>query len=398
MTRDELLQAAGFNLLDLEPEATTLDFFSDAPERSPVAEVASAEATAVVEGARRPDLSALISALYGDAPVTFLTKGRAAELALVEALGLQRPVVLTHGLFATTTRALTLGGAVIERLPTSRAPGTADLDLDQLRPRLAAAGAGALIWLEPANNTLAGWPLSLDHVARVRELCDHHGARLVFDATRVLTNGALLGVNPVACARAMLALADAFTISCAKELLVPTGALVGARDAELIGRVSAIAFTHGTSLDRISAQVALARGAQIVAAAPHLIARRNDKTRALAERLSRRGLAVVMPSGGHAVFVELARVAMPTMDVPQLFSLLGHLFAVSGVRAQIVPRGERPPLLRLALALERFGDGELDEAAAGVAAFMSSLDRAPKLRASPGQDHVAPLHRRYEVV
>jgi tryptophanase len=395
--RDEELRGAGFNILHLDPEAVALDFFSDAVDRSPVAEVARAEATAALEGAKPPDLPERFRSLCGDARLAFLTKGRAAEVALVDALGLHRPVILTHGLFSTTTRALARCEAVIEQVPTIDVRGTSDVDVDQLRARLAAAGTGAAVWLEVANNGLAGWPLSPNNVRCVRELCDERGARLLIDATRVMTNSALIGEDPLEGARRMLALADAFTISCAKEFVVPVGAVVGSRDAELIGRVNASSFSAGTSLDRAGAQAALAEGHRYVSAHPGVFSTRNDRSSRLAELLVRKNLSVVSPSGGHAVFVEIENAAMNGFDIPRLFSLLGHLYALGGVRGQILPRTGKRPLLRLALALERFADTDLEAAADGVSAFMKSVDRAPTLRAAAGQEHIAPLHRRFEV-
>jgi len=393
--RDAKLRAAGYNMLDFDPEQVELDFFTDALERSAVESVRRAEAQAVLAGVPHPDLSGMFRALCGDARLAFLTKGRAAEVALVDALGLKKPLVLTHGLFSSTARALGRCEAVIEQVATTTT-GSSNLDLDRLRDRLA-SNTGALVLLEVANNGLSGWPLSVDHVARVRELCDTHGARLFLDATRVLTNSVLGGDEPFEGARRMLALADAFTLSCAKELLAPVGAIVGARDLDLIGRVSASALGVGTSLDRASAQVALAAGFSYVAAHPQIIATRNAKARRLAELLQREQLPVLTPCGGHAVFVEIGGVVMRGLDVPHVFSLLSHLFAVSGVRAQILPRPEKPPLLRLALPLERFDAADLEAAAGGIAQFIATIDRAPVLRAAAGQEHLAPLHRRYEV-
>ena len=391
--RDATLRAAGYNILDMDPEVAELDFFTDALERSAVEAVRNAEAHAVLAGGPHPDLAGMFRTLCGETRLAFLTKGRAAEVALVDALGLTKPLVLTHGLFSSTARALARCQAVIEQVPTT-GPGTANLDLDQLRARLV---PGALVWIEVANNGLQGWPLTVDHVERVRELCDAHDAKLVLDATRVLANSVLGGDAPFEGARRMLALTDAFTISCAKELLSPVGAIVGARDLELIGRVSASALSVGTSLDRTSAQIALAEGFNYVAAHPDIIAARNAKAMRLVDLLERARVPVLTPCGGWAVFVELRGIVMRGFDVPHIFSLLSHLYAVSGVRAQILPRGDNPPYVRLALPLERFADADLEAAATGVARFMATIDQAPVLRPAAAQQHLTPLHRRYEV-
>src|SRR5690348_16121161 len=112
--RRNQMAEVGHNPQRLPAASVPYDFFSDVPHR-----------VLVPDGHRteEADVDAMAEAfapLTGDARLAFGTKGRAAEHALVEALDLNAPVVLTHGLFTTTAQALAKRNAVLEDLPLVR--------------------------------------------------------------------------------------------------------------------------------------------------------------------------------------------------------------------------------------------------------------------------------------
>jgi len=63
--RDAKLRAAGYNMLDFDPEQVELDFFTDALERSAVESVRRAEAQAVLAGVPHPGCFAHSAATHG---------------------------------------------------------------------------------------------------------------------------------------------------------------------------------------------------------------------------------------------------------------------------------------------------------------------------------------------
>ena len=388
--RKNHLAAAGYNVLRLSPSAVRFDLLTDVPH-----------GVLVPDGHRTTDVdpdsvSAAFIPLTADARLAIGTKGRAAEHALVEALGFSGPpVVLTHGLFTTTMQALAKRGAVIEELRAAR-DGSADVDLDQLEQRLARGGVH-LVYLELANNAWFGWPLSEANVAGVRAACDRHGAKLLLDAARPLANSFALGqTDAVACARRILTLADAFTMSCAKELLVPTGSIVGSRDAALIARAWEALFKAGTSLSAIDppqARADLRDGARYVLQQPALVADRTALACRLATALVEAGVSAVQPVTAHAVYVPIDR-ALLAGEVPALIGLLDHLYVLAGVRAQ-VSTTKKGPAIRLAVPLcTVLNDDDLREIVRGFVAFLSRIDERPKLL--PIEDQVdVPYFRRF---
>jgi tryptophanase len=382
------LAEAGFNLFRLPGARVRFDLFSDVPHRVLVPDAERRGLDADPDEVREA-----LAPLSGDATLALATKGRAAEIALVDALELDGPpVVLSHGLFSTTQAALARRGAILEDLRLAPQDGSANVDLDHLDDRLRKGGVH-LVYLEVANNALFGWPLAEANVAAVRALCDRHGAKLLLDAARPLANSCGLDeADLVGAARRMLALAHAFTISCAKEFLVPIGSVIGSRDAALVGRACQLVFKSGTSMSPIDPpqpRADLRDGFRYALGHPGLVRDRLAVVRRIAAALRARGVDVVQPVTGHAVYLPLAptlaRTLLPAGDLAAMIALLSHLYVVADVRAQITS-SRRGPMVRLALPLcTSIDDGALSELASGVAAFMARIEDRPALRIADGQ-------------
>ncbi|HEU4730143.1 MAG TPA: beta-eliminating lyase-related protein [Kofleriaceae bacterium] len=386
--RRAYLAEAGHNAFRLPRARVAFDLLSDVPHRMLVPAAAHGPPEASADEVREA-----LAPLTGDVALALATKGRAAEIALVDALELAgSPVVLTHGLFSTTQAALARRAAVLEDLPLAHPAGTSEIDLDHLEARLARGGV-SLVYLELANNAMFGWPLGYDHLAAVRAACDRHGARLVLDAARPLANSAgLQDADLVGSARRILGLAHAFTMSCAKELLVPIGSVIGSSDAALIARAGQHLFRHGTSMtpiDPVDQRANLRDGARHALGHPQLVRDRLAVAHRLAARLIERGVDIVQPVTAHAVYVPIDRSVVPPGDLGAMISLLAHVYVVSGTRAQVAST-RRGPALRLALPLlTTFDDGQLDLLAGGIAASLARLAERAPLRVIDGQLDVA---------
>jgi tryptophanase len=386
--RREHLAEVGHNLFRLPHTRVRFDLFSDVAERVLVPPSAQGSPEASPDEVREA-----LAPLTGDARLALATKGRAAEIALVDALELAGPpVVLTHGLFSTTQAALARCAAVLEDLRLAQPAGSADIDLGHLEERLTRGGV-QLVYLEVANNALFGWPLSHANVAAVRASCDRHGARLVIDAARPLANSAGLGHDDlVGPARRILSLAHAFTISCAKELVVPVGSVIGSPDAALVARACQHLFKSGTSMSPIDPpqhRADLRDGASYALGHPGLVRDRLAVARRLAAALAEHGVDVVQPVTAHAVYLPIDQAQLPAGDIAAMIALLSHLYVVAGVRAQVTGT-RRGPALRLALPLLTvLDDGPLRELVDGVARFFSRIDERPALRIPDGQLDVA---------
>lgn len=380
------IEEARYNILRLRKSQLLFDLLTDVPDEVQV-DFSAVHPPSIEE------LESEFAWLKPDARLAFCTRGRAAELALVEALSLREPVVLTNGLFPSTRNALTRANARIETCRYRRESGAADVDIDFLRERLK-SGDVQIVHLEVTNNSRFGWPVSTENVADIRNLCDAYGAMLFVDATRLLANGVGLGQDPVLHASQLLAFADVFTISCAKEFLVSAGAIVGSCDRALIGRVAQTAFQSGTALTNLDSpgeRAALLAGSRAIQAQPERVTARLQNLRTLSNLLAARGVEHIRPITGHALYLTLPLAAAPSPGIDGVFSLAAHLYVNSGIRARMsIVDGDIH--IRLAMGVfSSYSNPELGLLADGVAAFLRTAPACRPLEKCRNEEHLDPL-------
>ena len=384
------LAEAGYNIRNLATADVEYDFITDVPPAIVVPEVL--ERIEQLADAP-PPLEGLATQLYGPARYVFCTKGRSAELALASALLDARPgaTVLTHRLFRTTRRSLEVNGARVIEQP-SVTPGSADIDVAWLEDRLAAGGD--IVYLEASNNSMGGWPLSLENMTEVRRLCTRHQVPLVLDATRLLSNVTALSMPLVEGSHRFVELADAFTVSCSKECMVPLGSLVGIREVELHRKVFDYAYEEGTYLGVPRLRLELAAGFRAVLDRPALLGDRRRRLELLAGELRRRDVRIVEPIGGHGVFVVIDEDLLPGQFGGH--SLSGLLYRLTGIAAMV---GKFPAagghLIRLGLTLGCFPEEQLRDIAERVRSFLARAREATPLVREPGDDIGARYFGRY---
>jgi tryptophanase len=384
------LQRVGFNVRNLEPEDVDLDLLSDAPAIGAIGPSESDEAP------HEPNLSEALEALYGPAIYVPTSMGRSAERVFARTIADARSrkeqpfVVVTNGLFRSTEGAFRAAGAAIELVPCA-GPGTADVDIEALESRLA-KGDVDVVCLEPANNGHCGFALAIENVRKASALARKHGAMLVLDACRVMSNAAALSKDVLRTTQEMCAAADAYTASCAKEAFVAVGGFVAVRDLGLAKKIASACFQQGIGLEPLRIRRELVRGLERTLREPDVFARRHAALKSLGERM--RGLPVVEPIGAHAVFVRLESIARPGCAHP-LEELEALLFQSSGVRARAFKEHDKS-LLRLTWPIGYdVTTADLDRIAAGVRTMFDRASAAPKLREQPNSPHLAMYNIRY---
>ncbi len=383
--RERCLQQAGYNILNLPAHDVPFDFFTDVPHDPYVPAVRAAALSALTDPGAKADVAAGLEALYGPAHYVVVSKGRTAEHLLLEALGARKPVVLTHGLFDTALRALARVEARLEMIPVASGSGSADVDLDWLSSRLA-RGDVDLVYLEPANNSLGGWPLHTENWHAVKRLCESSRAKLILDGTRLLTNCGLLGRDIRDTARAFIAEADAIILSCAKELLWPCGGAIGVRDFSTYRQAFQAASERGLTLEPELSRAGLAAGIAHVLEHGSIIEERIAQVRRLSEALTRLGVEVLTPCGGHAVYVAIDPTLLGSGTKLEIRALQAHLYRTAGVRAwpSNNPRLGRS-LLRLAVPIGGYTDARISDGARAVdTALRAASAGIPSLVEEPG--------------
>ena len=393
--RTQWLRDAGFNLFNLRANDVLIDLLTD----SGTGAMSRDQWAAIQHGdesyAGSPSWFAFESAvkdLFGFRHIVPTHQGRAAEKILFTVTGGAGKVVPNNTHFDTTRANLEATGAegvdlvIAEgRDPSSRHPFKGNMDVQALAALLEERGEDVpLVMVTVTNNSGGGQPVSLDNLHRVREVCDRHRKPLFLDACRFAENAWFIREREVGhshrdvadIVREMASLADGMTMSAKKDPMCNIGGWLACNDDDLAQSFRNLLIltegfpTYGGLAGRDLE--AIAQG--LTEAVSHDYLRyRIRSTAYLGEALEHLGVPVVVPIGGHAVYID-ARALLPHVD-PLHYpgqSVAVALYEIGGVRACEIgtvmfgrqPDGsERPAamdLVRLAIPRRTYTQSHID--------------------------------------
>ena len=257
-------------------------------------------------------------------------QGRAAEKILFSALGGPGKVIPNNTHFDTTranaeyTGAVALDIPIAEALvPASRHPFKGNMDVEALRKALAEHDV-PVVFVTVTNNSGGGQPVSMENLRAVRAACDEFAVPLYLDACRFAENAwfvkereegyADVSVGDIV--REMAALADGMTMSAKKDPLGNIGGWLALNDDALAEACRNLLIltegfpTYGGMAGRD--MDALAQGLRESIDEDYLRYRIRS-TAYLGEALDAAGIPVVLPVGGHAVYLD-ARALLDHID------------------------------------------------------------------------------------
>ncbi|MCY2958653.1 MAG: tryptophanase, partial [Planctomycetota bacterium] len=280
-------------------------------------------------------------------------QGRAAERILFS-MALEKGQIIPNNTHFDTTRAnVELSGARALDLPcaaaadlASDAPFKGDIDLGALERLLAAeSGRVPLAMVTITNNAGGGQPVSYANLLAARELCRRFRVPLFLDACRFAENAWMVrqrepGMkdrSPREIARMFFDLADGCTMSAKKDGLANIGGFLALRDASMAEELRARLVvtegfpTYGGLAGRDLEAIAI--GLQEVLA-PDYLEYRHASIRYVVDRLRVRGVPVVRPAGGHAIFLD-AKSFLPHVPIHEYpgQALAIELYLEGGVRS-----------------------------------------------------------------
>ncbi|MBI5363843.1 MAG: tryptophanase [Planctomycetes bacterium] len=327
--REAAVAKAGFNLFGLASRDVVIDLLTD----SGTGAMSSEQWAAIMRGdesyAGAPSFArfeAAVRETTGLPHVIPTHQGRAAEHLLFPAVAQPGQIVPNNTHFDTTRANIELAGAIARDLPCaasrdmqSLAPFKGDVDLSALERCLDEhRGDVPLVMVTITNNAGGGQPVSLANLRGVRALCDRFEVPLFLDACRFAETAYLVqqrergerGRTIAAIARSMFDLADGCTMSAKKDGLANIGGFVACRDSELADELrTRLVVTEGfptygglagRDLD------AIAQGLREVVEQDYQ-EYRHASIRYVVERLADRGVPVLLPAGGHAIFLDAER-------------------------------------------------------------------------------------------
>ena len=393
--RAAALAAAGYNLFGLQAEQVLIDLLSDSGTGAMSAEQWAGVQRGNEAYAGAPSFYRFrdsVTSLFPFRHILPTHQGRAAEKILFTVTGGPGRIVPNNTHFDTTRANIEFSGAQAIDLPIPeglkpglRHPFKGNMDVAALERLLQIQGdAVPLVMLTVTNNSGGGQPVSLANIRAVRDVCDRHGKALFLDACRFAENAWFIRTReagyadvPVAgIVRQMAALADGMTMSAKKDPLANIGGWLALNDDSLAEQCRNLEIltegfpTYGGLAGRDLE--AIAQGLR--ECIDHDYLRYRVRSIAyLGEALEAAGIPVVVPFGGHAVFID-ARSMLTHLD-PLHYpgqALACALYEEGGVRACEIgtvmfglhPDGTETPaamdLVRLAIPRRTYTQSHID--------------------------------------
>ena len=280
-------------------------------------------------------------------------QGRAAERILYGILGGSDRVFISNTHFDTTRANIEFTGAQAfdcihedSLNPQTDLPFKGNIDIEQARNKILEFGKERIsaIILTVTNNSAGGQPVSMANAKAVRALCDEFNILLVLDGCRIAENSYFIktreagyeNVASIDIAREMFGLADAFVMSAKKDALVNMGGLLVLRDKALTEKCTNLLIisegfaTYGGLTGRDMEAIAV--GLQEVFDEDYLHYRIKS-TEYLGRHLRDKGIPLVQPFGGHAIYID-AKALYPHIPVNEFpgQALVCNLYIQGGIR------------------------------------------------------------------
>jgi tryptophanase len=389
--RDAALREAHRNLFRLRAEDVLIDLLTDSGTGSMSAEQWASMQRGDESYAGSRSWFRFRDAVRGLFPFEHIIpthQGRAAEKILFSAIAGPGKVVPNNTHFDTTRANVEFTGAealdlpIAEaRIPSSRHPFKGNMDVEALRGVLAERDVPA-VFVTVTNNSGGGQPVSMANLRAVREACGD--TPLFLDACRFAENAWFVkqreeGYADTAVAdivREMAGLADGMTMSAKKDPLGNIGGWLALDDGELAERCRNLLIltegfpTYGGMAGRD--MDALAQGLTEAVDEDYLRYRIRS-TAYLGEALDSAGIPVVLPVGGHAVYIDARALLdhIPPLQYPGQ-ALAIALYLEGGIRGCEIgtvmfgrhPDGSEEPaamdLVRLAIPRRTYTQSHVD--------------------------------------
>ncbi|MFH0944920.1 MAG: tryptophanase, partial [Planctomycetota bacterium] len=317
-----------------------------------------------------------------------------AEHLLFDVFGGSGKVVPNNTHFDTTRANAEASGAIALDLPCSESADTAsdhdfkgNIDLEALERTLAEQGdAVPLVMITMTNNASGGQPVSLANVKAASEICGRFAKPFFIDACRFAENAFFIQQREpgqesrsiTEIVREVFAYADGCTMSAKKDGMANIGGFLACRDFELAQRLRQLLVvtegfpTYGGLAGRDLE--AIAQGLHEVLRQDYL-EYRIASIRYVVDRLAERGVPVLLPAGGHAIFIDAGRFLphVPWRQYPGQ-ALAIEIYLAGGVRCceigsvmlgHVDPEtGEESParheLVRLAIPRRTYTQSHMD--------------------------------------
>ena len=355
--RERVLAEAGYNTFLLRSEDVYIDLLTDSgtnamSDNQWAGMMLGDEAYA---GSRNfYHLEEQVRKYYGYRHLVPTHQGRGAE-NLISRILIKPGDFIPGNMYFTTTRLHQelAGGTFVDVIidaahdPANPHPFKGNVDLQKLADLVQRVGAARVPYVSVAAtvNMAGGQPIAMENLRQVRAFCARHGIRIILDATRALENAFFIKQRepgyadrtPAEILKELCSYTDGCTMSGKKDLLVNIGGFLAVNDDAIFEEARNLVVvyeglhTYGGLAGRDLE--AMARGIEEAVQYDHLRAR-IGQVHYVGERLQALGIPIVLPVGGHAVFLDARRFLphLPQLEFPAQ-TLAAELYLESGIRA-----------------------------------------------------------------
>ena len=387
--REQYLVEAGYNLFQIEAGRILIDLLTD----SGTSAMSTEQWAAVMRGDESYAgsqsffrLKRVADDLTGFRHMIPTHQGRAAERILFTVMCKPGQVVPSNTHFDTTRANIEFTGARAVDLPIPEAADTqarldfkGNLDVPALEGLIDAEGAGRipLVMLTVTNNSGGGQPVSMANIEAVHEVCARHNIPLYLDACRFAENAWFIrereagyaSWSPKQIAQKMFSLADGCTFSAKKDAFANIGGFLCTNDDRIAQQETNLLIltegfpTYGGLAGRDLDAIAV--GLQEVLD-PDYLRYRIVSTGYLGRHIADHGVPIVEPPGGHAIYIDAARMLphIPKHQFPGQ-ALAVEFYRHAGIRSveigSVMFGAEaRHELLRLAIPRRVYTQSHID--------------------------------------
>ncbi|MGE5081291.1 MAG: tryptophanase, partial [Acidobacteriota bacterium] len=325
--REQLLEAAFYNLFLLPAEDVLIDLLTD----SGTGAMSTHQWAGIMEGDESyagsksfDHFKESVQEIFGYKHVIPTHQGRAAERILFGVACKKGDVVPNNTHFDTTRANVEFVGAeavdlVIEegRHPSARHPFKGNMDVPALEEVINRVGRARipLVMLTVTNNSGGGQPVSMENVRQVSAVCKRHGIPLYFDACRFAENAWFIKLResgyqsktPKEIAQEMFSYGDGCTMSAKKDGMANIGGFLCTNDDLLAQQEKDLLIltegypTYGGLAGRDLEAIAI--GVQEALEEDYL-RYRIASTAYLGNHIASQGAPIVQPPGGHAIYLD----------------------------------------------------------------------------------------------
>ncbi len=355
--RERAIREAFYNLFLLKADDVLIDFLTD----SGTAAMSSKQWAAIMDGDESYAGSRsffrfeeVIKELTGFKHIIPTHQGRAAEKILFTVVGGLGKVIPNNTHFDTTRANVEFSGSEAVDLPVAvaldtekRADFKGNMDLDKLEALIKKTGREniPLCFLTVTNNSVGGQPVSMSNIRRTKALLNKYDIPLFIDACRFAENAFFIKLREPEyrdrsvrdIAHEMFSYADGCTMSAKKDALVNIGGFLALNDSGLAEKARSLLImtegfpTYGGLAGRDLD--AIAQGLTEVLDEDYLKYRIRS-VEYFGDKLEKAGVPVLVPTGGHAVFLDAHRFLpdIPPENFPgQALSV--QLYLEGGIRS-----------------------------------------------------------------